>query len=169
MRPSDVDGMLTILRELDEDEKASTFIRQIIDANSGNLMFLDVSNKVLPFRDSEFREAIGKAYIEAKPAVSLDESLRSIAFQHGWSPEHKQAIASATAKDFITVYENATSDALYPLIKASFTFKNSSEEVDLAITKTATEAIRILTSKSKLQKMRFGAYLQENTEANSKD
>ena len=156
--PTNLQGTVSLLRELGEEEKASELIDHYIDNRSDqiNLFDLDKSNTFGDIKDAEIVEKFDQKYSTSVTTESAKDVLKRLAGQNGWNQSDEVILANATVDEFYDIFKTESGPHLSSLVTTALKFRqfgNANERMQLIANK-ASEALQRIGGESEINKRR---------------
>ncbi len=166
---NNVNGVISLLRELKEDTVANTCADIWIDANrpAGDR---DLESYGLPI-DAIFKGKLLEFMSASEKRPTLAEIISKISDDTGWRKTEEQVLAEAKIEDYYDFFISTEGKQLHSYVKACLrfgTFANASEQ-QLLIAQKAEAALQKLATASQLNRVRvssFGIKLPEENSLN---
>jgi hypothetical protein len=160
--PTNLDGTVTLFRELGHDDLADQVIEIFISERQSELSTFSLSE--YPFRgnikDKALLEKFDFIERSQKETRTLRDVLASIAGKNGWGREDEEILSTASIDDFYTVFKTEQGSHLSSWVDACLQFgrfSNPSEKM-LKIAETATAALRKIGGENMLNTLRVRKY-----------
>lgn len=156
--PANLNGAITLLRNLSEDEKASELIDFYIANRSDNAAIFNV-NLMSWFGDKidfEIKRKFDSVYNELKIEETAKEVLGRISFQNGWNPIDEQILAATSVDEYYQLFKSEAGPNLPHIIYTCLKFgdlSNASEQ-QATIAKRAKEALMKFAGETRINKLR---------------
>jgi hypothetical protein len=156
--PINLNGTVTLLRELGRNELADELIEFYIEANKANPKIFDLD--VYPFRHDISDKQIISRFSETKaqntPPHSLSDAITKICENHSWNPTDEEVLNKATLDDYYNFFKKTESEQLASNVKACLRFGGS-------IGAKTNQALEKIASESKLNEIRVRRFLTSGT------
>ena len=124
LNPTDVNAVVTLLRQLGRGGVADELITYYVNERKGSEGLFDLGNS--PFgsyvTDARMREIFAATSEDVARKVPLREAVETMAKGQGWSAEDEQAVSSATTEDFYKLFKGPLSVQKQSAIKACLRF-----------------------------------------------
>lgn len=170
--PLNLNAVVNLLRDLNQNELASTLIGFYIVERSEDKGIFDISENLLswgekPDEELKHKFSLHLATLEETPTVESVFAHLAQQQRWGWSQTQGKALASATSEDFYKIFKSGTRKTLPSYVNATLQYGKLDDvatEQQLEITKKAKEALRRIGNESLLNKVRlkrFGVYTEE--------
>lgn len=167
--PLNLNGTVSLFRELGEDEKASEIIEIYIEKRSDEteLFNMEENNVFGDIREREIVERFNEVYNKSLIKESAKQVLERIAGNNGWNPRDEVVLANTSADEYFNLFKNEAGRNLSSFVTTCLKFGkfgNSSDQ-QKEIEKKATEALVRIASESEINKRRvkkFGVTLEND-------
>ncbi|MEH2087549.1 hypothetical protein [Nostoc sp.] len=167
--PTNLNGTVRLLRDLNENEKANEIIEIYIKQRKDEKGIFDIAN--YPFSDDINDKIIVKRFKQEnalhKDYISPEKVIESLVGKNGWSQSEIEILSSLTADDFYQIFTSQNGDHLSSWIDVCLQFDrivNASEKLK-TISKNATESLVRIGKQSRLNARRvskFGIRLKDD-------
>jgi hypothetical protein len=168
--PRSLNSMVSLLRDLKQDEVASEFIDLYIDTHSSDPAFFDLSRNSFftDTPDQELARKFSEKLVSFQTDRTIESVLADISEQHRWGEADEAVLASATSDDFHRIFKAARGKSLHSYVEASLMLERGGDPTDRqkAITAKAKQALLQIGSESLLNKVRVirhGVYRDDKT------
>ncbi|MCF6211742.1 MAG: KAP family NTPase [Gammaproteobacteria bacterium] len=156
--PLNLNGTVSLFRELGEEDKASEIIDIYIEQRKDEteLFNLKENNFFGDIKDSEIIEKFDKTYKESVTLESPKDVLEKISGKNGWNQSDEVVLASTTVDEYYDLFKSETGKHLSSFISTCLKFGqfgNSSDQ-QKEIAKRANEALKRIGSESEINKRR---------------
>lgn len=166
--PINLNGTVSLFRELGEDEKADELIAFYIEtrASEPDLFNLSAYSLAGEITDEKVRDAFDQAYTDTVVRESPKDVLMRLAGSNGWSTKDEIVLAEATADEYYELFKTESGDHLSGIVNTCLgfgRFGNASER-HRQIAKTASEALMRIGKESAINALRvrkFGVELED--------
>lgn len=157
-----LDGMVRLFKDLGYHNLASLAIRTFVDARADEKELFDLSRSAFPdhISDPELISTFREKAIEETDERNPAEVLLKISSSHSWDNKDTKLLASMSVEGYIRMFRATTGEALPEIVKSSLMFgkAGNASEVDLEISRRATEALQIIGAESILNRRRIERY-----------
>lgn len=168
--PSNLNGVVSLLRELKRDALASELIDFFIDAHREYPEMFELSRHslLLPNPDQELANKFETKRASFREVSTIESVLTHVAEHHRLEEADEALLASATPDDFYRIFKAARGKSLHSFVEASLMFERGGDPTDRQkrITANAKEALLKIGSESLLNKVRvtrYGVYRDDKT------
>ena len=168
--PSNLNGAVSLLRDLKQDTLADELIDFFIDAHAEYPEMFDLSRRPLLMSnpDQKLASKFDMKKASFKGFRTIESVLAHIAEQHRWEEEDEALLASATLDDFYRTFKAASGKSLHSYVEASLMLERGGDPTDRQkeITANAKEALLKIGSESLLNNVRvtrYGVYQGDKT------
>lgn len=166
--PLNLNGTVSLFRELGEEENASKIIDLYIELRKDEteLFNLKENNFFGDIQDLEIIKKFGEIYNASVTTKSPKEVLGIIVGQNGWNESDEVVLANTTADEYYALFKGETGKHLSSYVIACLKFGqfgNASDQ-QKEIANRATEALKRIGSESKINKRRvkkFGIDIED--------
>lgn len=166
--PTNLNGTVSLFRELGEEEKASEIISIYIESRKDEieLFNLEEINFFGDIRDQEVIDRFNDVYNQSVKTETAKEVLDRISGRNGWNSSDEEVLANTSIDDYYTLFKSQEGRHLSSFVTTCLKFGqfgNSSEQ-QKEIARRATEALRKIASESEINKRRvkkFGVELED--------
>lgn len=166
--PLNLNGTVSLFRELGEDKKASEIIEIYIEKRSDEteLFNMDENNVFGDIRDQEIVDRFNEIYNLSVTTENAKQVLERIAGNSGWNQSDEVVLANTSVDEYFNLFKSETGRHLSSFVTTCLKFGqfgNSSDQ-QKEIAKRATEALRRIASESEINKRRvkkFGVNLDD--------
>ena len=160
--PTNLNGTVTLFRELGETEKASELIDFYIALRKEekNLFNLEENNFFGDIRDEEIIRKFRETYSITVTTESAKLVLARIADQGGWNQKDEVILANTTTDEYYELFKSETGSHLSSYINKCLQFgqfSNPSEQ-QMQIANKAREALLKIASESEINRRRVKKY-----------
>lgn len=165
--PVNLNGTVSLFRELGEEEKASEIIEMYIESRRGEteLFNMEENNVFGDIRDPEIIDKFNDVYNQSVNAETAKQVLDRIAGGNGWSQSDEVVLASTTVDEYYNLFKSEVGRHLSSLVTTCLKFGrfgNASDQ-QKEIAGRAAGALRRIASESEINKRRvkrFGINLE---------
>ncbi|MGM0952601.1 MAG: hypothetical protein ACQEW7_06450 [Pseudomonadota bacterium] len=168
IRPVNLNGTVSLFRELGESKKASEIIDIYIDRrhDQTELFNLEEINVFGDIQDQEIVDKFNEVYKESIKSESAEEVLDRISEVKGWNQKDEIVLANTTVDDYFYLFKSVTGRRLSRFVTTCLRFGQFSNANDQQkeIAMKATEALKRIASESEINKrrvMKFGVNLDD--------
>ena len=167
--PSNLNVVVSLLRELKRDALADELIDFFVDAHAEYPEMFDLSKHSLLMQnpDQKLASKFDMKKASFQEVRTIESVLAHIAEQHRWEEADEVLLASATPDDFYRIFKAARGKSLHSSVDASLIFERGDPtDRQKAITANAKEALLKIGSESLLNKVRvtrYGVYRDDKT------
>lgn len=157
--PSDLNSLVSILRMLNENEKASIIIESFISNRKSEIELFNPTHIKFNHNvdDAEIIEKFSNTYSQVKPSATIKEVLDRISGQNGWRNEDIDTLSNSTEEEFYTYFKGLNGPNLTSHVSTCLQFgrfNNGSCQMEL-IASTAKAALLRIASESKINEIRM--------------
>jgi KAP family P-loop domain len=156
--PLNLNGTVSLFRDLGEDEKASNIIDLYIEQRKDEIELFNLkeNNFFGDIQDSEIVKKFEKIYNASLTIKSPKEVLKNIAGKNGWSQSDEVVLANITVDEYYDLFKSELGRRLSLFVSTCLKFGQSGNASDQQkkITKKATEALKRIGSESEINKKR---------------
>jgi hypothetical protein len=158
LRPTDLDGVVTILRFLGQEELADNLIQDYIKTRSDEPQLFALRKSPLwgHFRDKKLTEAFDKVDESQRDLRTVKDVLEEIADTDGWNPDDERVLSSATPEEYYQLFKNERGPQLALYIDKCLRFgRNDDFSPQLEkIAANATDALKRIATENRLNRLR---------------
>jgi hypothetical protein len=166
--PTNLDGTVSLFRELGEEEKASEIIDIYIEnrKDETELFNMNENNFFGDFRDKEVIDKFNETYNRSVNTETAKQVLERIAGRNGWNQSDEVVLASTSVDDYYNLFKTESGRHLSSFVTTCLKFGqlgNASDQ-QKEIASRATEALRRIAGESEVNKRRvkkFGVSLED--------
>jgi len=156
--PLNLNGTVSLFRELGEEEKASKIIDVYIEQRKDEpeLFNLKENNFFGDIKDTEIIEKFDKIYKASVTTESPKEVLEKIAGKNGWNQSDEVVLANTTVDEYYDLFKSEVGEHLSTFVSTCLKFGQSENASDQQkeITNRATKALKRIGSESEINKRR---------------
>lgn len=163
-----LNGTVTLFRELGNDGLASEIIDHYIKERKENIDLFSLKEKNLygDVTDSEILTKFRQVYVDSVTVETASEVLARIADKNGWNPDDEVVLANTTADEYYELFKNEKGERLSLYVNRCIRFGQSAgaTEQRSQIASRATEALLRIAGESEVNRSRvrmFGVELPE--------
>ncbi|MBK8103481.1 MAG: hypothetical protein IPK30_09430 [Cellvibrionales bacterium] len=165
--PANLNGTVSLFRELGEMDKASEIIGIYIEKRKQDteLFNMEEINFFGDIRDQEVIDRFNETYSQSVATETAKQVLERIAGKNGWNQSDEVVLANTSADEYYKLFKTETGRHLSSFVTTCLKFGqfgNASDQ-QKEIANRATEALRRLAADSKINKMRvkkFGVNIE---------
>ncbi|MDH0894618.1 MULTISPECIES: hypothetical protein [unclassified Pseudomonas] len=166
--PTNLNGTVSLFRELGEEEKASEIIDIYIEnrKDETELFNMKENNFFGDIRDKEIIEKFNEIYNRSVTTETAKQVLERIAGRNGWNQSDEVVLASTSVDDYYNLFKTESGRHLSSFVTTCLKFGqfgNASDQ-QKEIANRATEALRRIAGESEINKRRvkkFGVSLED--------
>lgn len=166
--PTNLNGTVSLFRELGEEDKASEIIGIYIEnrKNETELFNMEENNFFGDIKDQEVIDRFNATYNQSVTTETAEQVLDRIAGQNGWNQSDEVVLASTSVDDYYNLFKTETGRHLSSFVTTCLKFGqfgNASDQ-QKEIASRATEALRRIAAESEINKRRvkkFGVNLED--------
>lgn len=156
--PQNLNGTVTLFRELGEEVKASEIIDMYIEKrkDEAGLFNLKESNMFGDIKDAEIIEKFDNIYKATVTVESPKEVLENIAGKNGWGQSDEVVLVNTTVDEYYDLFKLETGRNLSLFVSACLKFGQfgNANDQQKEIANRATEALKRIGSESEINKRR---------------
>jgi hypothetical protein len=164
--PTNLNGTVSLFRELGEKEKASEIINIYIESRKGEteLFNMEENNFFGDIRDRELIDKFNAIYDQSIATETAKQVLERIAGRNGWNQSDEVVLSNTSVDEYYNLFETESGRHLSSFVTTCLKFGqfgNASDQ-QKEIASRATEALRRIAAESELNKRRvkkFGVNL----------
>lgn len=158
INPTNLNGTVSLLRELGENEKASEIISIYIKERNGEpeIFNLKKQNYFGDITDQEILDRFNEAYKKSAINETAKQVLSRITNQNSWGPSDELVLANTSVNEFYILFKSEQGSELSSFVTTCLQFgqySNASEQ-QKEIARRASEALRKIASESEINKRR---------------
>lgn len=166
--PTNLNGTVSLFRELGEEKKASEIIEIYIEnrKDETELFNIKVNNFFGDIRDQEVIDRFNAIYNQSVTTETAKQVLDRIAGNNGWNQSDEVVLANTSVDDYYNLFKTETGRHLSSFVTTCLKFGqfgNASDQ-QKEIARRATEALRKIAAESEINKRRvkkFGVDLED--------
>lgn len=166
--PANLNGTVSLFRELGEEEKASEIIDIYIEnrKDETELFNMKENNFFGDIRDKEVIDKFNETYNRSVTTETAKQVLERIAGRSGWNQSDEVVLASTSVDDYYNLFKTESGRHLSSFVTTCLKFGqfgNASDQ-QKEIANRATEALRRIAGESEINKRRvkkFGVSLED--------
>ena len=156
--PLNLNGTVTLFRELGEDDKASEIIDLYIESRKDDIetFNMEEANVFGDINDQELISKFNNVYNQTIITKTARQVLEDIAGKNGWSQNDEMVLAKTSVDEYYDIFKSETGHVLSTFVTTCLRFGqfgNASEQ-QKEISKRATEALRKIASESEINRRR---------------
>ncbi|MFQ2482312.1 hypothetical protein ACK31T_19105 [Aeromonas caviae] len=156
--PLNLNGTVTLFRELGEDDKASEIIDLYIESRKDDIetFNMEEANVFGDINDQELISKFNNVYNQTIITKTARQVLEDIAGKNGWSQNDEMVLAKTSVDEYYDIFKSETGRVLSTFVTTCLRFGqfgNASEQ-QKEISKRATEALRKIASESEINRRR---------------
>jgi len=156
--PLNLNGTVSLFRELGENDKATEIIDLYIEKRKDETELFNLKeNSVFgDIKDAEVIEKFNKAYSETITIESPKDVLNRIAGKNSWNQSDEVILVNATVDEYYELFKSEQGRHLSSFINTCLTIGQSGNASDQQkeITRITTEALKRIGSESEINKRR---------------
>lgn len=166
--PTNLNGTVSLFRELGENDKASEIIDIYIEnrKDETELFNMEENNFFGDIRDQEVIDKFNDTYNQSVTTETAKQVLDRIAGKNGWNQSDEVVLANTSVDDYYNLFKTETGRHLSSFVTTCLKFGqfgNASVQ-QKEIASRATEALRRIASESEINRRRvkkFGVNLED--------
>lgn len=160
--PLNLNGTVTLFRELGEDDKASEIIDLYIENRKDDIetFNMEEANVFGDINDQELISKFNNLYNQKIITKTARQVLEDIADKNGWSKSDETVLAETSIDEYYNIFKTETGHHLSSFVTTCLRFgqfDNASEQ-QKEISRKATEALRKIASESEINRRRVKKY-----------
>lgn len=166
--PTNLNGTVSLFRELGEDEKASEIIDIYIEnrKHETELFNMEENNVFGDIRDQEVIDKFNGMYNQSVTTETAKQVLERIAGKNGWNQSDEIILANTCVDDYYDLFKTESGRHLSSIVTTCLKFGQFSNASDQQkeITRRAIDALKRIASESEINKRRvkkFGVNLED--------
>jgi len=157
--PLNLNGLVTLLRELDENAKATEVIKQYIEVRGDEVALFETRRGGAFFGDKiddEVKQEFDAHIEKNHPMPTPLEVLQKIAGKNGWDEEDEVVLLNTTSNQYYDLFKSIKGPELSSYVNTCLKFGRFSNatEQQRKIGKNAEDALRRIANESELNKRR---------------
>ena len=160
--PMNLNGTVSLLRELNRDDLADECIEYYIETRKSEYKLFDLDDYAFAddITDPGIKNAFEKAMVDAEPELTLRDVVTRIAGKNGWGIKDIEVMSNASVDDFYQLFKSENGDHLRSYVKACLQFKriSNTSDTEKAISSTAEEALKRIGAESDINRRRVSSY-----------
>jgi len=154
--PSSLNAVVTLLRDLDQDERADELIQHYMRVRSNEPAVFDLDQTFgRDVTDKTLRAAFAMKLATVTETVSLRAAVEHMATSNGWSAEEMAALALASADDLYQLFKGPTSVPVHKMVALCQRFNQPPDE---HIAQRTQEALLRLAKDCRINRIRMRSY-----------
>ncbi|WP_028302680.1 hypothetical protein [Oceanospirillum maris] len=165
--PTNLNGTVTLFKELGEEQKALEIIDIYIENRKDEVELFDMDEIYIfgDIRDPDVVQKFNAIYNQSVPQESAKQVLDRIASSNGWNPSDETVLANTTVNEYYELFKNEEGRHLSSFVTKCLKFGQFSNPNDQQkeIAERATKALQKIASESEINKRRvkkFGVSLE---------
>ncbi|KIC86278.1 P-loop NTPase fold protein [Pantoea agglomerans] len=156
---SDLDGLVSVLRDLDSGSKATELIDAFISERKGDIELFNPESFhfVRKITDAEILEKFSGIYKHEKPKRTIKDVLDKISGQNGWGNDDEEILSTSSEDEFYEYFKSINGSELTSHVSTCLKFggfNNGSARMESIAVKTRA-ALKRISSESKLNEIRM--------------
>ncbi|QGX61452.1 hypothetical protein [Alteromonas mediterranea] len=160
--PINLDGTVSLLRELGEEEKASEIIDIYIRNRKDDVELFNTNGDTALGRlnDEEIQKKFKETYSQLVVKETPKEVLSRISGQQGWNDSDELILANTTVEEYYTLFKSEVGSHLASYVTRCLKFGQyaNANDQQKEISKKATEALQRIASESKINQRRVSKF-----------
>lgn len=160
--PANLNGMISLFRQLGENNKADEAIDFYVQARQDERELFDLSNYpfVHDITDQAILDRFASVYKTSIEVEPIEDVLKRIVSRGTWKQSDEVLLANISVEAYYRLFKNETGEQHDAIINACLRFGNFSnpDEHKKAIIAKATEALEQIASESTLNRLRVKKY-----------
>ena len=157
-----LNGTVTLMKSLNEDEKAREIINKYVSEHSVDLEFFNLNelNHFGDIKDPDIVATFRAVYEKNKINESAKDVLGRIAGRNGWNPKDIDILANTSAGEYYDLFTSELGEDLVSFVSTCLKFGdlNSSDEKYNIISNNAKKALCKIAGESDLNRLRVLKY-----------
>ena len=156
----DLNGVVTIFRELENDSKASELIDFYIEKRKGENGIFNINEDLMPSDrsiDEEIVEKFSSAYAESVLVENASKVLKRLSTTNDWNESDVAVLENTSVEDYYQLFKSEVGDHLASYINRCLEFGrygNANNKRYLEIANRARKALIKIGSENRLNKVR---------------
>ena len=166
--PTNLDGTVSLFRELDEEAKASELIEIYIEKRKYEIELFNMqeNNFFGQIRDQEVIEKFNDKYNQSVTTETAKTVLERIADRSGWNSSDEVVLASTSVDDYYNLFKTEVGKRLSSFVTTCLKFGQfgNANDHQKEIANRATEALRKIAAESEINRIRvkkFGVNIED--------
>jgi len=161
MSPSDLNNVVSFLRDFGRNESANELIDEYVSRHEGKRI-LDLGG--YPFRDKIGDQYLKERFEEAVEKISEERTLsgilKRVVGEKGWSKDDEKFLASCSADQYYRFFKTEESELLRPSVKRCMGYGrlHGADEFQQAIYEKAKQALQKIAGESRINRLRLSAF-----------
>ena len=155
---TNLNGTVTLFRELGEDTKATDMIDRYVQERGSEqgLFNLKENNFFGDVRDSEIVEKFDKIYEDSVTLETASQVLERLVGTNGWSHKDEVVLKKTTSEEFYKIFKNEEGEQLSSYVYACLQFGSFSNPTEQqgTIARNAIQALKTIAAESELNRRR---------------
>src|SRR5690554_501996 len=167
--PTNLNGTVSLFRELGEEKKASEIIEIYIEnrKEETELFNMEKNNFFGDIKDQEVIDRFNEVYSQSVTTETAKQVLDRIAGKNGWNQSDEVVLANTSVDDYYNLFKTETGRHLSSFVTTCLKFGQFGNAGDQQkeIANKATEALRRIAAESEINKMRvkkFGVSIENS-------
>jgi len=156
--PTNLNGTVTLFRELGENAKASELISIYIENRKDETKIFNIKeyNFFGDIKDQELLNKFDEVYKQSVVIDTAKQVLQRIAGRNGWNPNDEIVLANASVEDYYELFKSEEGAHLSSFVTTCLKFGEFSNASDQQqqIARKSIEALRRIASESEINKRR---------------
>jgi len=152
--PRNLDSTVRLLRDMDRGKLAGSLIDRYLRIRGREAELFDPDEMAYggSLEDEEVKKRFNDQFAQVHEAPSLDQTLKSMARNRGWSQKQVSVLTTATAEDFYQEFKQA-GKGFDSMVKACLRFDNDPQRKRIAT--NAIVALKRIALESKVNRLRI--------------
>jgi hypothetical protein len=166
--PANLNGTVSLFRELGEEDKATEIIDIYIERRKDETELFNMRENSFfgDIRDPEIIDKFNNTYNQSVTTETAKQVLDRIAGKNGWNQNDEVVLANTTVDEYFNLFKSETGRHLSSFVTTCLKFRQfaSISEQQKEIVNRATEALRRIASESEINKRRvkkFGVNVED--------
>ena len=153
--PTNLNGTVSLFRELGENDKASEIIGIYIENRKDETVLFNMAENDFfgDIRDQEVIDRFNEIYNKSITTENAKQVLYRIKGNNGWGPSDEVVLANTSVDEYYDLFKSETGRDLSSLVTTCLKFGNSSEQQKEIVNRT-TQALKKIASESEINKRR---------------
>lgn len=161
--PSDLDSVISLLRDFGEDEKITILIDKFIHASNAalNEYVSSIYMRVHPVSDAELSSRIEEYSVNVSLDYSIKDVLITLSGQNSWSEKHEEVLDRASEDEYYELFKEIAHEGADSVIATALrfgTYSNGSDRMNRIGNKAKNALVRI-GDESSINALRIKKYL----------
>jgi len=156
----ELNGVVTIFRELENDPKASKLIDLYIEKRKGESKFFNINEDLMPgdrSADEEIVEKFSSAYAESALVENASQILKRLSTTNSWNESDVAVLENTSVDDYYKLFKSEVGDHLASYVNRCLEFGrygNANNKRYIEIANRARDALIKIGAESKLNEAR---------------